>query len=183
MIIISSPGTLEIRCLQCFQRCRGQHLCPGITGHEMCNYTVGINCLDNLLSIEQGFTVDVTIIPLNHIRISWQNSFNTRTVSSGSFCDIVTNTMSSFVLCRHIQAVRRLKAQGQKLMRTVHLMFVPGRIFGCFFSSFCNLFSLDSFCLCAWAFSVILHDHLKIIRACSECAQLSTFLVAVFAPV
>lgn len=48
LISISSPGTLEIRCFQCFQRCRGQHLCPGITGHEMCNYTVGINCLDNL---------------------------------------------------------------------------------------------------------------------------------------
>lgn len=42
LISISSPGTLEIRCFQCFQRCRGQHLCPGITGHEMCNYTVGI---------------------------------------------------------------------------------------------------------------------------------------------
>lgn len=48
LISISSPGTLEIRCFQCFQRCRGQHLCPGNTGHEMCNYTVGINCLDNL---------------------------------------------------------------------------------------------------------------------------------------
>uniref|UniRef100_A0A4W6DLR0 N-acyl-aliphatic-L-amino acid amidohydrolase n=1 Tax=Lates calcarifer TaxID=8187 RepID=A0A4W6DLR0_LATCA len=34
MISISSPGTLEIRCFQCFQRCRGQHLYEEVGGHK-----------------------------------------------------------------------------------------------------------------------------------------------------
>lgn len=32
-----------------------------------------------------------------------------------------------FFITRYIQAIRRLKAEGNKLMRTVHLMFVPGK--------------------------------------------------------
>lgn len=79
------------------------------------------------------------------MRNTWfkTHSSNLYTVSSGAilfyFCHIFA--VSTSVLCRYIQAIRQLKAEGRKLMRTVHLMFVPGKICDCFpYSSLiCNL--------------------------------------------
>lgn len=103
MTSICSPGTLEIWCFQCFQRCRGQHFCPGNTGHEMCNNTVGINSVHYL---------NLHTVSLHLILFLW---------------------LMPVVLCRYIQAVRRLKAEGRRLSRTVHLMFVPGGVLYCLF--------------------------------------------------
>lgn len=43
----------------------------------MCNYTVGINCLDNFFLIKQDFAVVVVIVTLNYVLICIKSCFNT----------------------------------------------------------------------------------------------------------
>lgn len=127
---ISSPGALETRRFQRFQRWGGQHLCPGNTGHEMCNNPVGINSLDNL------FLVSFLSMYCDPCRET-SHSLNLLTVSSAPTLFLWKMPV---VLCRYIQAVRRLKAEGRRLLRTVHLMFVPGGVFIFLYLSFLKSF-------------------------------------------
>lgn len=44
------------------------------------------------------------------------------------FCCVINN-----VVFRYIEAIRRLKSEGRRFPRTVHLMFVPGENMSFFF--------------------------------------------------
>lgn len=102
----------------------------------MCNYTVGINCLDNLTTMKEDNALVVVTGTFTHALICWNTCLNVIALNLHTVgADFIMNAPSSFALCRYIQAVRRLKAEGRKLLRTVHLMFVPGRTFDGFLYS------------------------------------------------
>lgn len=111
----------------------------------MCNYTVRIKLPFNNLFYQTGFVLQYCC-DLHFSFCSMRNTHSPtlHTVSADSISYFCHNSaLFIFLTSRYIQAVRRLKAEGRKLMRTVHLMFVPGKIFDCFPTFQYSLLSKD----------------------------------------